>query len=300
MIENNDFQTNENNASNNSTNWNELLNRLPDSQQESQENEPKKPKFEGYKTNTLLFHFLCIFGIVFTCVFFLFNIFLTPITVVGQSMQPTINNQTTSNNDTTHIDVVYYRAKDHYTYGDIVIISNETDHYIDNTNRSKRVNFLIKRIIACPGDTITFFLTDIDTTNHLYYYDIIVRNKNGEIVNLDESSYIKEQMFLYFDPHDPQTYTDFYKNIAPNIINDNITDPSRRTSTITIGENNYFVMGDNRNNSSDSRSFGPILESDICGNVRLQVNYGETIWNALFKALKSHLSANYIYLKENL
>lgn len=36
---------------------------------------------------------------------------------------------------------------------------------------------------------------------------------------------------------------------------------------VTLGENEYFVMGDNRNNSSDSRVFGAISGDDILGEV---------------------------------
>ncbi|KKP63792.1 MAG: Signal peptidase I [candidate division WS6 bacterium GW2011_GWE1_34_7] len=35
--------------------------------------------------------------------------------------------------------------------------------------------------------------------------------------------------------------------------------------TVTVGENQYFVCGDNRTNSSDSREFGPVDKSKIKG-----------------------------------
>lgn len=37
---------------------------------------------------------------------------------------------------------------------------------------------------------------------------------------------------------------------------------------ITLGEDEYYVLGDNRDNSNDSRSIGPIKRSMIVGRVR--------------------------------
>jgi signal peptidase I len=39
---------------------------------------------------------------------------------------------------------------------------------------------------------------------------------------------------------------------------------------LTLGPLNYFVMGDNRGNSNDSRSFGPITRREIVGRVWLR------------------------------
>ena len=311
MEENKDFQeSKEEKKFNETPNLDELVKSIEDNsgssvQEIEQETEPvehsnEKPKFEGYKTNTLFFSFMSIFGVVFLTIFFMFNVYLRPMSVVGQSMLPTINAQTLSNYDKENNDLVYYRQKESYNYGDIVIISNETDQYIENNNRTDRVDFLIKRIIACPGDTITFFLTDIDSEKHLYYYDIIVKNPNGQIVELNEKSYIYEPMYQYFDHSNPFIFNDFYAVIMPNIINDSITDPANRKTTITISNGCYFAMGDNRNHSSDSRSFGEVKVEDICGNVRLHVKNGETVWDPIFRKIKSYLSVSYKYLKENL
>ena len=176
MEENKNFQeADEKNDSKESVNFDVLINSIPEQPSQSQEIEPspEKPKFEGFKTNTFLFTFLWIFGVVFLSIFFMFNIYLKPIDVLGLSMYPTINASCDSDDDDNHNDMVYYREKDSYTYGDVVIISNERQQYVKNQD----VSFLIKRVIACPGDTITFFLTDIDSEKHLYYFynTIIIR-----------------------------------------------------------------------------------------------------------------------------
>lgn len=52
-----------------------------------------------------------------------------------------------------------------------------------------------------------------------------------------------------------------------------IKEPGRAYEPITLGEDEYFVMGDNRNNSSDSRdpSVGNVKRDDIIGRAWLRI-----------------------------
>lgn len=83
--------------------------------------------------------------------------------------------------------------------------------------------FLVKRVVGLPGETISY------EDGQLYV--------NGEAV---------EETFL--DTEYAATYGDnFMSDVAP----------------ITLGEEEYYCLGDNRPHSSDSRVYGPFHKSDI-------------------------------------
>lgn len=297
MEQNKDIKDTQDNNLSDSINLDELVKSIPDRiPPATAEPAPEeKPKYEGYKTNSFIYYFFCVFGVVFFSVFYLFQIYLTPITIVGHSMLPTLNASAVSDTDTQHCDIAYYRAKQSYDYGDIVIVSNKESQYIDNSKLSTHVNYMIKRVVALPKDTITFYLTHVSENDLYYYYEIKVTKPNGEQIELNESSYINEPMYLVKG----YNYYGLLNQIAQNLLKDG-DDLDNRKFSITISENCYFVLGDNRNHSLDCRDFGEVSSADICGDVRIHVKYGESIWIALFRKIKSYLSVNYLNLKENL
>ena len=101
----------------------EALNQ-PEKIEESSINGTQKPKTKFF-TSSGLYSFLLIFGIVFLVSLYFFQVFMSPIKVVGKSMQPTINASVLSDADEDHCDIVYYHKQTSYTNDDIVIISNE-------------------------------------------------------------------------------------------------------------------------------------------------------------------------------
>ncbi len=85
----------------------------------------------------------------------------------------------------------------------------------------------IKRIIAVPGDTVKI------SGGKTYL--------NGEL--LDEAEYL-----------DPSVYTGAQAYLSEN-------------TEVVVPDGRYFVMGDNRPNSSDSRDFGPVTVDEFRGKV---------------------------------
>ena len=90
--------------------------------------------------------------------------------------------------------------------------------------------FLIKRVIGLPGERLVVNDGKITIFN--------ATDPNG--AELDESAYLASTVLTF-------------GNID-----------------VTLGANQYYVMGDNRPASLDSRSFGPIVRKDIVGRTALR------------------------------
>ncbi|NCA67082.1 MAG: signal peptidase I [Clostridia bacterium] len=110
------------------------------------------------------------------------------------------------------------------------IIGRQT---VSSDNGGTDFTCVIKRIIGMPGDTITI--------------------TNGQVFRKPAGSSETEALNDFVMEKDIGSGYGIKDTVEP----------------IVVGENEYYVMGDNRNNSYDSEDYGPIKSSWIYGKVVL-------------------------------
>ena len=207
----------------------------------------KKQKSAALDTTLgVLFAFAIIIALCFSMVTLFSKRYFGRFFVNGQSMYPTLNKDAKDKNGNLYGEKYQPLRSGSYDidYG----IYDSHERIMKNINRFDIVicRYLqgdatdkIKRIIVLPGET--FYLTATkkgEEGNGLLY----VQNKETEEFELIE-----------------QPIDDYYINGGEY--------PVQYTEPYTLGENEYFVMGDNRGGSNDSRVNGPIDKSLIEGKV---------------------------------
>lgn len=138
--------------------------------------------------------------------------------------------------------VLVLRGSENFTHEDIVIITIEE-------KGSKPFN-IIKRVVGIGGDTLKFQ----ENPENKNYVTLFRKNKGSDTFTRVSEPYIKETMLS----------SKFQGDYAPN-------------KEIVIPEDTVFALGDNRNNSEDSRSYGAFPVQSIVGKMFLKIDRGSPL-----------------------
>ena len=174
--------------------------------QPEKKNDKKQKKNALYAVSEYLYSVLGAALAVFTAAALVFVFFLRPVSVSGDSMNPTL-----ANGSKILVSQFLYKP----AYGDIIAFGK-----VNSEDSS-----VIKRVIGLPGDTV-----DINFDTHII-------TVNGDVI------------------------TDKFKVTGP------ISEKGDVEFPVTVPEGCVFVLGDNRNNSKDSRfsEIGFVLDGEILG-----------------------------------
>ena len=133
-------------------------------------------------------------------------------------------------------------------------IPNRGDIVVFKTPEDNRTDY-IKRVIGLPGDKIRV------TNGEIYLNENkILRKKLNDFIDNDKNAFIK-RIRKYLEYHDDLTFE------VLDIMDDGIAD---NTKLFLVPEGHFFVMGDNRDNSQDSRfkTVGFIPIENLVGKAR--------------------------------
>lgn len=158
------------------------------------------------------------------------NFVFTLVNVKGASMEPSLHD-----GDRLFVNRFFYTPEK----GDVVIFEPEVEKQaIEQSGENgliiKKHKYYVKRVIATEGDRV--------------YIDY----KNGDVYVNDEKldePYIKEET----------------RSLGAYIREKELSGSYSLEEPIVVPAGHIFAMGDNRNNSKDSRELGPIPEEEIMG-----------------------------------
>tara|TARA_Y100000816_G_scaffold141635_1_gene100343 strand:+ start:96 stop:833 length:738 start_codon:yes stop_codon:yes gene_type:complete len=198
-------------------------------------------KFSNQKTHHL--SFIEFFGSLFPILFivlFVRSFIIEPYKIPSGSMLPTL----------LIGDFILVKK---YEYGvripiinSVIIDYNKPDYsdvVVFQYPQNKNINY-IKRVVALPGDKVEYINKEIFINGKRFRQSPLIGNLSTS--EYDTNSVYKEISF-----------TKSYKVLKNS-------SPPQNFSYI-VPANSYFVLGDNRDNSNDSRYWGPVPFENIIG-----------------------------------
>jgi len=168
-------------------------------------------------------------------------------------------------------------------------ISNFSTHYsLHNKQKEEieKMGLIVEKIVDEKGvQDLTIFPHDSRYHwNKDFFGPITIPQKGATVVLNDSTIVLYEQIIRNYELHDLQ------------IKEEQIFIDGKLTTEYTFAQNYYFMMGDNRHNSADSRCWGFVPEDHIAGKVWFvwlsldkykSFGEGKIRWNRMFRGCKN-------------
>lgn len=187
---------------------------------------------ETIKHRVVILDWLSFLGISLMLILIVFMYFILPTNVEGSSMKSTLLDGER---------VLMYHFKYEPKRNDVVIV-HVTDRYLDTSGRQVNKSseyedqsqvYFVKRVVAIPGDTVTFEEIGSSEVYHILINGVVYQNQYFQIYQVDDAGRLK--MMSYLDENNQ------------------------------LRDNQYFAFGDNESFSYDSRNIGAIHKEDMIG-----------------------------------
>ncbi|MGT2785829.1 signal peptidase I [Streptococcus merionis] len=160
-----------------------------------------------------------------------------PVTVDGHSMDPTLS-------DNEMLIVLLHTNIERF---DIVVANSRDD--------SGKETQIVKRVIGMPGDVVNFN-NDVLTVN-------------GKVV---DEPYVADYLAAFRKDKLQETYSynSYFQELARKSQTFTTDADFNSNFTVTVPEGQYFLVGDDRIVSKDSRHVGTYSEESLVGEVKLR------------------------------
>lgn len=175
--------------------------------------------------------------ILFISLFLLTRLFLwLPVQVEGHSMDPTLA-------DGQRVIVLKHTSIERFD----IVVAKEVEN-----GKTKQI---VKRIIGMPGDTITY-QNDKLTING--------KEVKEEYLKEFHAAFAKDKLQKEY------AYSDYFQQLAKEAKAFTVNADKNTTFSVTVPEGKYFLLGDNRIVSKDSREVGYFDKSALVGEVKFR------------------------------